>query len=130
MKRWALILTSVVFSMGCNILDDNPKVGSRDCAVLGGGPEGLCQVCQAQPCDSDEVGRSESNPQGGARVDTDGDGVNDACYFLPCIDGAVVVEGCEEDTHCAHMSTPETRISCGMGNSYHGGFCGTDAGNF
>jgi len=119
MKRWALILTSVVFSMGCNVLDDNPKIGSRDCAVLDEGGAGQCELCQGQPCDPVEA----------QTFDADGDGVIEDCYHLPCIDGSTVVEGCDSDSQCAHMSTPETKIWCGMGNSYHGGFCGTDPGN-
>ena len=85
--------------------EDDLRVGSRDCAVLDGSEAGLCTTCQGQSCD--QVG----------------------CEFFPCVDGAIVVEGCSADAQCAPLSTTEQTIYCGMFTSPHSGLCGTIMGD-
>jgi hypothetical protein len=67
-------------------------VGSRDCKLL---DESImdpavtrenCEYCQARSCP------------------------DDACGWLPCVEGKYVVEGCDTDSECAHL--PDAR--CGM----------------
>ena len=90
---------------GCDVTPEHaPWVGSRDCQSMVDIPELLdrCETCQGQPC-SDQ-----------------------GCELLPCIEGAAVVQGCDDDSQCQEFGEG---YYCGMGTSLHSGLCGTDMGD-
>jgi hypothetical protein len=105
MTRTFILALLLAIPLACDGNDDSDlRVGSRDCAVLDGGVSGLCTNCQGQTCGQDD------------------------CDFLPCVDGTIVVEGCNADEQCAPLSTTEQTIYCGMFTSPHSGLCGSIMG--
>ncbi len=104
-RRWAVFFLWIICCITACGEDPSPHVGSRDCDVLDEViPNEWCSTCQGLACDTPE------------------------CFFFPCVDGALVVEGCNADATCAHLSSENQTIYCGMFTSPHSGLCGTIMG--
>ena len=103
------VLLALLTLAACDTED--PRVGSRDCDVLG---DELCVECQGQPCTaSDEpVTFSPSLGQG--------------CWLFPCVEGKYVVQGCTADEHCQEFEG----YFCGLGISMNKEMCGLDMGDY
>lgn len=82
------LVVSIAVLCGCG--DGDEHVGSRDCEIIKDATDdpdthAACNTCQGAACGLE------------------------ACVFFPCVNGEIVVQGCNEDKQCA--SFPGTR--CG-----------------
>ena len=113
-KRSWVGVFAVMAVVGCGD-EDNPRVGSMDCEVLGGE---LCLECQGQECTVQEGTRSLITET------EEGSQMASGCDLFPCVDGARVIQGCSEDDHCTGFEG----YWCGLGTSLNPGLCGLDPG--
>ena len=130
MERWlgfGVVLTALFIGLaGCDGDDgddsnggsqggvDSSYVGSQDCAELDrtAAMTAWCESCQGASCDEAHTASMCVGDECGA------------CDLFPCVDGAIVVLGCDADAQCSGMG-----VYCGMGTSMHWGLCGADMGD-